>query len=599
MNDGSLQGPQGLTGPTGATAPGQNTVTSLSGLTGPTGSSQPMNDNTSVRPAPAHNMAMAKRCLAGLDPDAEKFGFQFRRPDRKPFDIVYASLEDIWSVIEAHNTAAKGVEVFVKTTDSTGRHLALFAAANNDNQIDAASATMQACGAKADMLIANGSELRICYVCNGIPSDRFLTLQKCLSEKLGTEPAATDLLPLPGTLQLANPAAPELVKLFRNGAGERYEFNDLISKLGLPAANTVDDSYDATAKAAGNGGDHGAMEPGVAPEPAQEGDASSAAGEQSDGQPRQDKAMAEEYFACLDPTTTRFTFQTFDDNKDRRSPALVRVLHGTLDERWAELIQLNNLGAGIFATICATDFQGRSTKNIVRARTFVSDADGEEQISHSREVMEACDVEPSKATYCQPQKRNPRLARRTRTEAAASPLSKWWKQPIRTTTPPVKLPSRSSASSSSRLMEAMSPTRAANARRLSGNGGHQENPMEVGSGASAPVSSCAQHQGTIGPVSKPPSSNSIPPPPGSGNSSPSPHQLSPTGCRNCSKRSPPAARSVSLKARGKSTSSSMNWVFRQPAAPEVRTSGCSSTALSCQAPTLCCCPTTTHRDAST
>jgi hypothetical protein len=41
-----------------------------------------------------------------------------------------------------------------------------------------------------------------------------------------------------------------LVKLFRNRAGERWELNVLISKLGLPAANTVDDACDAGLKMA-------------------------------------------------------------------------------------------------------------------------------------------------------------------------------------------------------------------------------------------------------------------------------------------------------------------------------------------------------------
>jgi hypothetical protein len=74
MNDGSLQGPHGLTGPTGAMATNQSTVTNFSGPIGPTGSSQPTNDNidTSARPAPTHDMAMAKRFLASLDPDAGK-----------------------------------------------------------------------------------------------------------------------------------------------------------------------------------------------------------------------------------------------------------------------------------------------------------------------------------------------------------------------------------------------------------------------------------------------------------------------------------------------------------------------------------------------
>ena len=96
--------------------------------------------------------------------------------------------------------------------------------------------------------------------------------------------------------------------------------------------------------------------PDIAPEPAQEGD----------GQLTHDKAMASTFLSGLDPTATRFTFQTFDDNKDRKSKALARVLHGTLDECFAELTRLNNLGAGIFVTISETNFLGRSAKNIMR-----------------------------------------------------------------------------------------------------------------------------------------------------------------------------------------------------------------------------------------
>jgi hypothetical protein len=177
---------------------------------------------------------MAKRCLAGLDPNAERFAFQFRKPGCKPFDIVCASFEELWSTVLARNTPTEGVEVFVKATDTAGRPLALFAVANGYEQIDAASAVMQTCGAKSNMIVGNARRLQICYVCNGIPSDLFPTLQKTLGAKLGIESAVTDLLPLPGTLDLANPKAPRLVELFRNGAGERWNFDDLANKLGLP-----------------------------------------------------------------------------------------------------------------------------------------------------------------------------------------------------------------------------------------------------------------------------------------------------------------------------------------------------------------------------
>jgi hypothetical protein len=114
------------------------------------------------------------------------------------------------------------------------------------------------------------------------------------------------------------------------------------------------------------------------------------------GQPlTHDKAMTLEYLAVLDPTTDRFTFQTFDDNQKRKSPRLARVLHGALDEHWAELVELNNRGAGIFVTVNATDFRGRSSKNITRVRVLVVDADGREQTLRCMEVIKACGVKPS------------------------------------------------------------------------------------------------------------------------------------------------------------------------------------------------------------
>ena len=105
--------------------------------------------------------------------------------------------------------------------------------------------------------------------------------------------------------------------------------------------------------------------------------------------------MASTFLSGLDPTATRFTFQTFDDNKDRKSKALARVLHGTLDECFAELTRLNNLGAGIFVTINETNFLGRTAKNIVRPRALFHDADGEEQVTRATTVIEAHDAIPS------------------------------------------------------------------------------------------------------------------------------------------------------------------------------------------------------------
>src|SRR5262249_30132397 len=84
---------------------------------------------------------------------------------------------------------------------------------------------------------------------------------------------------------------------------------------------------------------------------------------------------AARYLTLLDPTTARFTFQTFDDDKERKSKTLARVLHGTLDEHFAELTRLNNLGAGIFVTVNETDFKGRTIENIVKVRWLLGDFD--------------------------------------------------------------------------------------------------------------------------------------------------------------------------------------------------------------------------------
>jgi DNA polymerase len=82
------------------------------------------------------------------------------------------------------------------------------------------------------------------------------------------------------------------------------------------------------------------------------------------------------FLTLLDRATTQFTFQTFDDNIERKSKALARVLHGTLNEHFAELTRLNNLGAGIFVTICETNLRGRLITDILRVRLLFVDCDG-------------------------------------------------------------------------------------------------------------------------------------------------------------------------------------------------------------------------------
>lgn len=113
-----------------------------------------------------------------------------------------------------------------------------------------------------------------------------------------------------------------------------------------------------------------------------------------------DRKEAKLFLSILDPTTDKFTFQTFDDvivrrearkqrlaedNEKRKAKGqkprklhdpFAHIIHGTLDQRWKELCRHNADGAGIYITINATDFKGRSNENIVRLRARFVDLDG-------------------------------------------------------------------------------------------------------------------------------------------------------------------------------------------------------------------------------
>jgi AAA domain/RepB DNA-primase from phage plasmid len=113
-----------------------------------------------------------------------------------------------------------------------------------------------------------------------------------------------------------------------------------------------------------------------------------------------DRSEAALFLDVLDPSTDRFTFQTFDDvvarreerkrkhaetNKQRKAKGLkprglydpyAHIIHGTLDERWKRLCELNAEGAGIFVTVNQTDFEGRSNDKIARLRARFVDLDG-------------------------------------------------------------------------------------------------------------------------------------------------------------------------------------------------------------------------------
>jgi hypothetical protein len=94
---------------------------------------------------------------------------------------------------------------------------------------------------------------------------------------------------------------------------------------------------------------------------------------------------AERFLTALDPSAdARFTFQTFDDSKERRAcrkktgeqDPFANIRHGTLAQHWKELVKLNAAGAGIFVCVNATDLKGRKKKNVVRIRANYIDLDG-------------------------------------------------------------------------------------------------------------------------------------------------------------------------------------------------------------------------------
>ena len=86
--------------------------------------------------------------------------------------------------------------------------------------------------------------------------------------------------------------------------------------------------------------------------------------------------QAQEFLDALDNKATEWTFQTFDDNADRKSDDLAKVFNGTLDEHWDTLSNYSRNGAGVFVTINETDGKGRKTENITRVRAVFVDTDG-------------------------------------------------------------------------------------------------------------------------------------------------------------------------------------------------------------------------------
>jgi hypothetical protein len=90
-----------------------------------------------------------------------------------------------------------------------------------------------------------------------------------------------------------------------------------------------------------------------------------------------DLREAARFLNLLDEGATEFTFQTFDDNADRKDPKLTHILHGTLEEHTETLTRMNNLGAGIYVMVQQGDGRGRRNENVTRIRAVFQEDDGE------------------------------------------------------------------------------------------------------------------------------------------------------------------------------------------------------------------------------
>jgi hypothetical protein len=96
---------------------------------------------------------------------------------------------------------------------------------------------------------------------------------------------------------------------------------------------------------------------------------------------RPDLEEAERFLELLDPSGL-FTFQTFDDNAERKDHRLARVVHGTFAQHAGALTALNQRGAGVFVMV--NEGNGvpkagktcRSNANVVRVRRAFVDLDG-------------------------------------------------------------------------------------------------------------------------------------------------------------------------------------------------------------------------------
>lgn len=88
-----------------------------------------------------------------------------------------------------------------------------------------------------------------------------------------------------------------------------------------------------------------------------------------------DRDAARRFLNRLDPDSERFTYQTYTDGEKPKPDPLRRIWHGSIDQQFQELANLNKRGASVCVTINETDFKGRTAENIVRVRSVFAEMD--------------------------------------------------------------------------------------------------------------------------------------------------------------------------------------------------------------------------------
>jgi hypothetical protein len=208
--------------------------------------------DSAANPAtPKHDKEMARRFLAGLDPNASRFTFQlFSDGAGDHRQIFHGSLDELWPKVRMLNTPQRGVGVFVtisetdfkgRSTNNIVRPRAIFADADGKEQAEHCRLVLEVCDAAPSMAVNSGRGYHFYFLTN-VPRDQFSMLQVQLSAKLGTDAAVKDLprvMRLPGTLHLKDPTKPKLVKLLNppNCSVKRWQLSELVGKLGLSPAN--------------------------------------------------------------------------------------------------------------------------------------------------------------------------------------------------------------------------------------------------------------------------------------------------------------------------------------------------------------------------